>query len=179
MNRAILILCHVLTYGFIAFFLQQDTEIRWLTACLAAPVFIWISTVDFERYEIPDGATLLLLFIGLVGVFYIPGVAVADRVLGAVLWPAIFWFVAEFYVRLRGQYGLGFGDVKLMAAIGIWVGFTGTIFVILAASLGGILALAVVAVMKRVPLDDLGGSAIAFGPFLCISTWAIWLSGGQ
>ncbi len=146
----------------------------WFSVVLGA-CLIWASVVDFERFEIPDLASLFLFVTGL-AVAYGAGVLVW-HVAGAVLWAALFWAVAAFYRRYRGWDGLGFGDVKLIAGIAAWVGFYGTIWVVFAAAIAGIGMLLINAVLKGGQFQGSQQSAVAFGPFLCFSAWAVWLTG--
>jgi prepilin signal peptidase PulO-like enzyme (type II secretory pathway) len=177
-TRTGLVLGHALAYLVALFLLPQDGMARWIAAAVLGPILTWISVVDFERFEIPDPASLALFLGGVVGLWTVPGAEILDRSVGAVVWPVLIWVVAKGYARLRGRIGLGFGDVKLMAGIGLWVGFGGGVLVLLAASLSGVLLLTCLAAVRRTPLDRIGGSAVAFGPFLCLSTWVVWLAGG-
>lgn len=148
----------------------------WIGVGLAL-VLIWISVVDIEQFEIPDAASVVLFITGGAYVLLWPDILILDHLLGAVIWPALFWLVGVVYLRWRGVHGLGFGDVKLMAGIALWVGFQGTVLVVLAASLAGIAVLLVYMVVQRGKIAEIGKSAVAFGPFLCLSAWAVWLQG--
>jgi leader peptidase (prepilin peptidase)/N-methyltransferase len=148
----------------------------WPWGAVAA-LFIWISVTDIERLEIPDAASALLVLTGAVRLWAVPGLPLADHLMGAVLWPLLVWGVAVGYARLRGWQGLGLGDVKLMAGIGLWLGFGSTTIVLLAAALAGILTLVAAGLRQKVPFAALGTSAVAFGPFLCLSAWVVWLQG--
>ncbi|WP_175484820.1 prepilin peptidase [Jannaschia pohangensis] len=140
-----------------------------------AGLLIWISVVDFRHYIIPDLAVLGLLLIGVIMIWRLDS-PLADHFIGAVFWSTAFFFVAKVFSIYRGFEGLGLGDVKLVAALGLWLGMPGMIVTVFAAALGGILVLIVGRVLKRAkePLDE---TAIAFGPFLCLSAWAVWLQG--
>jgi len=172
-KRAILVILHMLVYG--GFFLWSGGA-PWFGIGLAA-VLIWISVVDIERFEIPDTASVLLFSGAVVFVALWPGVSWQDHVLGAVVWPLVFWLVGVVYLRWRGVNGLGFGDVKLMAGIGMWVGYFGAVQVVLAASLSGIAVLLAYMAMQDGRMAQIGKSAVAFAPFLCLSAWVIWLQG--
>lgn len=148
------------------------------TLCLGA-LLLWGSVVDFDRFELPDFGALGLAVLGAVRLLVDPGVLVLDHLLGLVLWPALFWLVAIQYLRWRGANGLGFGDVKLMAGIGICLGFSATTYVVMAASVSAMLTLAAFALLHRSTNDQFRQRAIAFGPFLCFSTWVVWLFGVQ
>lgn len=170
-KRIMLLFFHVVIYGGFAWAAVGPV---WVGLGL---VLIWISVVDIERFEIPDAASAVLFISGGAYVLLWPDVPVLDHLLGAVIWPLVFWLVGVVYLRWRGVHGLGFGDVKLMAGIALWVGFQGAVLVVLAASLAGIAVLLVYMLVQRGKMAGLGKSAVAFGPFLCLSTWVVWLQG--
>jgi leader peptidase (prepilin peptidase)/N-methyltransferase len=66
-----------------------------------------------------------------------PVLSFADALLGAITGSGLLWLVAEGYFRLRGREGMGLGDVKMMAAVGAFLGFKRTLMTILAGSLLG------------------------------------------
>lgn len=148
----------------------------WATAIAA--VLIWISVTDFVSFEIPEAGWILLLGAGLVFRFH-AGDRALQIVADAVLWPLLVWMVVTLHARVRGRLGLGFGDVKLLAGIGAWVGMAGMVPVLLAASLSGILAIVVLAGLRRHSLSMAATNMIAFGPFLCLSCWAVLLQEGR
>jgi len=148
----------------------------WMGAFAA--LLIWVSVVDIERFEVPDLAVVGLVGIGLARLALVaPRDLWWEHLAGGLVWPALFGLVAGLYRRQRGQHGLGLGDVKLMAGIGLWCGFGATVDVVLAAALAGMAVMLVVTVLRRQSISDLGQSAIAFGPFLCLSAWAVFVTG--
>ncbi len=137
-------------------------------AAAVAAALVWASVTDWQRYEIPDAASALLVVLGAVWwalQFDEPGFEAA--VAGAVLWPLAAWGVAAAYQRFRGWPGLGFGDVKLLSGIGLWAGFEATVWVVLCTALAGIGAILLRNARSRG--RSLATEAIAFGPFLCLS----------
>lgn len=162
-------LAHFAIYAGIYLIFENNALVQSLVlaACL-----IWISLVDWNTYEIPDRASALL---ALSGAWYAAHTQYADRLdflIGGIFWPLMFWLVAKLHQARRGYQGLGFGDVKLMCGIGLWCGLVGTVYVILSASIAGILVM----LMTRKSYERLQQQAVAFGPFLCLCTWCIWLS---
>ena len=139
---------------------------------LLAALLIWVSCRDVVVLEVPDIAAVLLV---------VSGVSLAPdlwwSVEAALLWAAIYLAVAQGAKWWAGRAALGLGDVKLIAGLAAWVGPIAPIYVTLYASVGAIAALGAIAVLRREKLSDLAGTGIAFGPFLCLSAWAIWLSG--
>jgi len=74
----------------------------------------------------------------------------ADGVLGAIAGSGLLWLVAEGYFRLRGREGMGLGDVKMMAAIGAFLGLKRTLMTVLAGSLlGSVIGICLIALTKK------------------------------
>ncbi|MCZ6839167.1 MAG: A24 family peptidase [Alphaproteobacteria bacterium] len=96
------------------------------------------------------------------------------HVIGAALGLTLFLVVGATFRRLRGYDGLGGGDAKLFAAAGAWVGWPGLPSVLLSASVS---ALAVVLVMIAAGRRGMAHQEIAFGPYLCVGFWIVWLYG--
>jgi leader peptidase (prepilin peptidase)/N-methyltransferase len=77
------------------------------------------------------------------------------------------------YRKVRGRDGLGMGDAKFLAAAGAWLGWSGLPFVVLIASATGIVYVAA----RRIAGRALGGrDALAFGPFLCVGFFVVWVA---
>ena len=74
----------------------------------------------------------------------------ADAVLGAVAGSGLLWLVAEGYFRIRGREGMGLGDVKMMAAVGAFLGLKRTLLTVLMGSLlGSVIGIVLIAVSKK------------------------------
>ena len=79
-----------------------------------------------------------------------PALSFVDAVLGAVVGSGLLWVVAEGYFRLRGREGMGLGDVKMMAAVGAFLGLQRTLMTILAGSLlGSVIGILLIAISKK------------------------------
>lgn len=138
-------------------------------------VMIWISIWDMLTFEIPDSATALLALLAAAWLWFARPVMIWDHIAGGVIWPLLFWGIAALFERLRGEVGLGFGDVKLMLPIGLLCGALASVHVVLIASLAGVLLMGVNGVLRR---DRVEKQALALGPFLVASGWAVWLALG-
>jgi prepilin signal peptidase PulO-like enzyme (type II secretory pathway) len=92
---------------------------------------------------------------------------------GAVTGFGLLWLVETGYRRMRGRDGLGRGDAKLLGALGAWVGAAGIAPVLLVASLSGIAAALVLSAHNSKALS--GQTAIAFGPWIALGGYVIWL----
>ena len=130
--------------------------------------------IDLDHKLLPDQITLPLVWAGLLlnvfGVF----TDLQSAVIGAVAGYLALWAVYHLFRLLTGKEGMGYGDFKLLAAIGAWFGWQVLPTVILLASgVGAVIGLALIALRKtgrEVP--------IAFGPFLAAAGWLV-LVGGQ
>lgn len=137
----------------------------WLLLALAA--------VDFRTFLLPDALNLAVLLVGAAMVAVTRPGEWAWHLAGAAAGYGILWIVEVAYRRLRGRDGLGRGDAKLLGAIGVWVGITGIPPVLLIASLSGIAAALAVSLRDSKTLDS--QSAIAFGPWIALGGFAVWL----
>lgn len=173
-SKPFLLIIHATIYTGSAIFWQAHIGPE---AIILAGILIWVSIVDIKIYEIPDLASLALALTGALGLWQADTYEVYDAVLAAIVWPLLFWTVARWFRQNRKLDGLGFGDVKLMVGIGMWCGFVGAIYVVFAASMGGICLILLTHFRSEGKKAKIGETPIAFGPFLCLSTWETWLSG--
>jgi len=147
---------------------------------LAALAFTWAliaaTGIDVDHQLLPDQITLPLMWLGLglnlwLGLF----ASLEDAVIGAIAGYLALWAVFHLFRLATGKEGMGYGDFKLLAALGAWMGWQVLPVVILLASFVG--AVAGIAIMiatrrgKEVP--------IAFGPYLAAAGWIalIWGEG--
>jgi len=156
----------------------------WAVAVLPASIawigagFGWtllaLAAIDQRRFILPDMLTLPLMFGGLTVAQMLAPEQVLDHLLGGVIGFGGFWAIAWLYRNLRDRDGLGAGDVKLMGALGTWVAWQGVPTLIFYAAVAGLVSAAVMTVMGRRVSST---SRIAFGPYLCLSGWLVWLYG--
>ena len=133
---------------------------------LGAMLFLWalvaLSGIDMDTQLLPDSITLPLLWTGLVlnlGAVY---TSLSTAVVGAAVGYLILWSVYWLFKLVTGKEGMGYGDFKLLAAIGAWLGWTMLPLVILLSSLVG----AVVGVALMVFRHHGRDIPIPFGPYL-------------
>jgi leader peptidase (prepilin peptidase)/N-methyltransferase len=96
-----------------------------------------ITFIDLDHLFIPDEVSLPGIVIGLAVALLPGGIPIADALGGVALGGGVLWALAWTYERLTGIEGMGFGDVKLLAMIGAFVGWQGIPIVILIASVTG------------------------------------------
>ncbi len=136
---------------------------------VAACAFLWtllaLTGIDFDTQLLPDNLTLPLLWGGLIANLYGLFVPLADAVIGAIAGYMALWTIFWLFKIIRGKEGMGYGDFKLLAALGAWLGWKMLPLIVLGSSVvGAFIGIALVAFKGRdhtVPL--------AFGPYLAIA----------
>ena len=107
----------------------------------AACVFLWmliaLTFIDFDTQLLPDNLTLPLLWAGLVANLFGLFVSLQDAVLGAIAGYLALWIVYWLFRLIRGKEGMGYGDFKLLAALGAWLGWQMLPLIILLSSVVG------------------------------------------
>lgn len=148
----------------------------WLlwASCGLGWTLLALAATDQREQLLPDALTLPLIPAGFVVAYVDDPASLLDHAIGAVAGYAVFVLVEFVYARLRGRAGLGRGDAKLLAAAGAWVAWTGLPHVVLLAALA---ALAAAAVARLTGHAIHATTRIAFGPWLALGTWLVWLYG--
>jgi leader peptidase (prepilin peptidase)/N-methyltransferase len=145
----------------------------WPT-CLLGWTLLVLAAIDLEHFILPNAITLPLAGAGLAVAWLIDPALLQQHIAGAAGMYLAFVAVAAGYRRWRGREGLGRGDAKLAAAAGAWTSWTGAPGVVLLACASAFLFVLLRALRgKTIRARD----RIAFGPFLCVGTWLIWLYG--
>jgi leader peptidase (prepilin peptidase)/N-methyltransferase len=151
----------------------------WGLAGAGALLLVWfliaMSFIDADTTLLPDSMTLPLLWLGLLinlkGTF----APLPDAVIGACAGYLVLWIVYWAFKLATGREGMGYGDFKLLAALGAWLGWTMLLPIVLLSSLAGaILGVGLLVLARRgrnVP--------IPFGPYLAIAGFVALLYGKQ
>lgn len=150
-------------------------------ATAGALVFVWallaLTVIDIDTQLLPDDITLPLLWAGLV--FNLTGTfaPLPEAVIGAAAGYMSLWLVYWLFKIATGKEGMGFGDFKLLAAIGAWVGWKLLPLVILLSSLVGALVGVALILTRR----HGRATPIPFGPYLAAAgliamLWGNWLN---
>ena len=143
----------------------------------AALLFAWtmipLCMIDYDCQLLPDSITLPLLWSGLTlslwGVF----VDSHSSIVGAIAGYLSLWLVFQLFGIATGKEGMGFGDFKLLAAIGAWTGWQALPVVILFSSVVG----AVTGILLILLKGHDRSQPLPFGPFLAIAGWITLLWG--
>ncbi|MGJ7500916.1 prepilin peptidase [Variovorax sp. ZT5P49] len=120
--------------------------------------------IDFDTQFLPDSLNYPLLWLGLIGAAMgWTGVPLSSAVWGAVFGYLSLWLVYHGFRLITGKEGMGYGDFKLLAALGAWLGADYLIAIILVSSLVGAVIGVTLRIAGKLAHKDI---PIAFGPFL-------------
>jgi len=143
---------------------------------LAALFFTWtlvaLTMIDADTQLLPDDMTLPLLWAGLILNSFNIFTDLESALWGAVFGYLSLWFVYQLFKLLTGKEGMGFGDFKLLGALGAWLGWQQLpIIILLSSVVGAVIGIAMILIKgkdKNIP--------IPFGPYLAIAGWIalIW-----
>lgn len=136
---------------------------------VAAAVFLWtllaLTCIDFDTQLLPDDLTLPLLWGGLLANLFGLFAPLKDAVIGAIAGYLALWTIYWLFKLIRGKEGMGYGDFKLLAALGAWLGWQVLpLIVLLSSVVGALIGIGLLLFKGRdhnVPL--------AFGPYLAIA----------
>lgn len=149
----------------------------WQTAL--ALVFTWIlialTFIDADTTLLPDDLTLPLLWLGLLANVFGLFVSLKDAVIGAAAGYIVLWSIYWLFKLTTGKEGMGYGDFKLLAALGAWMGWKALLPIVLISSLvGAVVGVALIVLARRereVP--------IPFGPYLAAAGLIVLLTGDR
>jgi type 4 prepilin peptidase 1 (EC:3.4.23.43). Aspartic peptidase. MEROPS family A24A len=144
-------------------------------ALLLTFALLALAGIDLRTQLLPDDITLPLLWLGLllslVPVFTSPVTAI----LGAAIGYLALWALYHVFRLLTGKEGMGYGDFKLLAALGAWFGAAALpVILIIAALLGTAVGLGLIALRRQ---DR--SQPIAFGPWLALAGWVMLIGGSD
>ncbi|MEL6869360.1 MAG: A24 family peptidase [Pseudomonadota bacterium] len=150
---------------------------------IAGIVLTWfliaLSGIDIDHQLLPDNMTLPLLWIGLtLSLFPVPDTTVLfispqDAIIGALAGYLVLWLVFHAFRLLTGKHGMGYGDFKLLAALGAWLGWAALPLIIILSALSG----ALFGIAMIVTGQQQRGATMPFGPWLAIAGWLFLMFG--
>ena len=164
-----------ITSALLTLFVAMHFGFGW--QALAGIILTWallaLSLIDFDVQLLPDTITLPFLWIGLIlslfGIFTDP----ASAIIGAVAGYLSLWSVYQLFKLVTGKEGMGFGDFKLLALFGAWLGWQYLPQIVMISALVG----AVVGVSLILTLGRDRNIPIPFGPYLAAAGWISLLWG--
>ncbi len=144
--------------------------------CGFSAALVALAMIDWDTTLLPDDITLPLLWAALIGsAVHWLAVPLADSILGAATGYLFLWSIYWAFKLLTGKEGMGYGDFKLLAALGAWFGWSALVPIILMASVIG----AVVGLGMKFASSLREGHYVPFGPFLACAGLASMIVGPQ
>jgi len=144
---------------------------------VAALLFTWIllalTLIDLKKQLLPDNMTLPLLWFGIFFSFFDLFTNLKSSIIGAMAGYLILWSVYHLFKLLTRKEGMGYGDFKLLAALGAWAGYDYLPQIILVSSVVGSIAGITMLVIGKTRHQQ----PIPFGPYLAVAGWIALLWG--
>ena len=136
---------------------------------------ICLTMIDYDHQLLPDSITLPFLWLGLFVSLFSLYVDSNTSIVGALAGYLSLWTVYKAFKLLTGKEGMGYGDFKLLAMLGAWMGWQAIPVIVLLSSLvGAVVGLSLVALRKHER-----GNPIPFGPYLAAAGWISLLWGDK
>ncbi len=154
---------------------QLGGNIETLFALLLTWTLIALSCIDFDHQLLPDTITLPMLWLGLLLSLFNVFTDPVSSIIGAIAGYLVLWTLYQLFKLFTGKEGMGYGDFKLLALFGAWLGWQYLPLIVLLSSLvGAIIGTSMIIFVKR---DK--NIPIPFGPYLAIAGWVALLWGDQ
>lgn len=156
------------------FAIDSAEMIRCFHALIFTSLLLICSVIDLEHQIIPDVLSLPMLALTPLVVYLHPDLDWKSALIGVLIGGGSLYAVAWLYYLIRRDYGLGMGDVKLLAAIGGWLGYQSILTTIFWGSiLGSIVGVGVIIYSRKLDLKI----RLPFGPFLSVAAVSYLLFG--
>jgi leader peptidase (prepilin peptidase)/N-methyltransferase len=148
----------------------QSVAAIGLTAILIA-----LTGIDIDHQLLPDDLTLFLLWSGLFASLFNVFTDPVSSIIGAVAGYLSLWLVYHLFRLVTGKEGMGYGDFKLLAALGAWIGWQMLPLIILLSSLvGAVIGLIMIGLRRHK-----SSQPMPFGPFIALAGWVALMWGDQ
>jgi leader peptidase (prepilin peptidase)/N-methyltransferase len=150
----------------------QPQALLW---CCMAAALLALALIDWDTTVLPDAITYPLLWAGVAcaALGWLPGLSTVQSVWGAIAGYLSLWSVYWLFKLATGKDGMGYGDFKLLAALGAWLGWQAVLPIVLMASVLG----ACVGLLMKATGSLREGRFVPFGPFLAGGGVAVILAG--
>ena len=145
-----------------------------LCACALTWALIAMSLIDYDHQLLPDDITLPFMWLGLIANTFGVFTTLDSALWGAVAGYLSLWTVFQVFKLITGKDGMGYGDFKLLALLGAWMGWQSLLLIIVLSSFAGAViggGLIILGRDKSIP--------IPFGPYLAIAGWIALLWGDE
>lgn len=158
----------------VAVIAQFGPTLTGISLCFFTYALIALAMIDYDTQLLPDDITLPLLWAGLIANYFGLVTTLENALFGAVVGYLSLWSVYQGFKLLTGKEGMGFGDFKLLAALGAWMGWQILPLIIILSSLAGAIIGGGLILLGRDKTKP-----IPFGPYLVIAGWIALLWGEQ
>ena len=159
--------------GLVAY--KYGFEWQALGAILLTWGLISLAVIDFNTTLLPDNITLPFLWLGILVNYFGLFCSLQDSILGAVIGYLSLWLVFHIFKLITGKEGMGYGDFKLLALLGAWLGWQYILPIILISSIVGSVIGITLIISKLLPRDK----PTPFGPYLALGGIICLLLGPQ
>ncbi|EAQ99042.1 prepilin peptidase [Congregibacter litoralis] len=148
-------------------------ELSLIAYLLLTWTLIALAVIDIDTQLLPDDLTLPLLWAGLLFNVFLGPVSPVDAILGAAGGYLLLWSIYWLFKLATGKEGMGYGDFKLLAALGAWLGWQSLpIIILLSSAVGAVLGILIIAAQGKDRSQPL-----PFGPYLATAGWISLLWG--
>jgi prepilin signal peptidase PulO-like enzyme (type II secretory pathway) len=147
-----------------------------IVAVLFCMCVLTLSVIDLHTFLLPDDMTLPLLWAGLLASVFglFAGVGPAEALIGAAVGYLSLWTLYWAFKLATGREGMGFGDFKLLAALGAFTGWSGLPMIALIAGITGLVVAIATRLMKKSDVSQ----PIPFGPYLALGGVVVFFTNG-
>ncbi|OTH00425.1 prepilin peptidase [Acinetobacter sp. ANC 4973] len=147
--------------------------LQMLFGLLLTWILIALTFIDFDTQLLPDRYTLTLAALGLGVNSYAIYTSPTSAIWGYIIGFLCLWIVYYLFKIITGKEGMGYGDFKLLAALGAWMGpLMLPLIVLLSSFVGAIIGLILLKIRKE-------NQPFAFGPYIAIAGWIAFIWGEQ
>ncbi len=154
---------------------QFGATIEGAAALIFTYFLVALTLIDLDEYLLPDSLTLPLIWIGLIANSFNAFTSLNDAVYGAIAGYLALWSVYWLFKLATGKEGMGYGDFKLLAAIGALLGWQALpVVILLSSAVGAVVGLTLIMTLgrdKNIP--------IPFGPYLAAAGFIAMLWGDE
>lgn len=142
-------------------------------------VFLWslisLTMIDVDHYLLPDSITLPLMWLGIVANLFGTYTTLESSVIGAITGYLSLWLVYWGFKLATGKEGMGYGDFKLLAALGAWMGWEYLpLIILLSSAVGALLGIGAIVLLGRDKAKPL-----PFGPYLAVAGFIAFIWGQE
>ncbi len=160
---------------FLVVAIQFGPNLQTLAAIGITALLIALAGIDIDHQLLPDDLTYVLLWSGLFASLFNVFTDPVSSIIGALAGYLSLWLVYHLFRLLTGKEGMGYGDFKLLAALGAWIGWQMLPLIILLSSLTGAVIGLIMIGLKR----HKSSQPMPFGPFIAFAGWIALIWGHQ